>query len=48
MIFELPGKEMLSPTPSMIRSTSKDRKPPAKPIINVLAAQTAMPIAIIR
>ena len=46
MIFELPGKAMLSPTPSMMRSTSSDAKPPAKPISNVLAAHSEMPAAI--
>ncbi len=46
MIFELPGKEMLSPIPSMIRSTRSEAKPPAKPIKRVLPAQRMMPAAI--
>ena len=40
MILELPGKAMLSPTPSMMRSTSSEAKPPAKPIRKVLAAHS--------
>ena len=43
MILELPGKAMLSPTPSMTRSTSSEAKPPTKPISNVLPAHSRMP-----
>ena len=35
--LELPGKAMLSPTPSMMRNTSSETKPPTRPISNVLA-----------
>jgi hypothetical protein len=48
MIFDVPGKAMLSPTPSITRSTSSDTKPPTKPISNVDTAQTSSPIVINR
>ena len=46
MILDVPGKAMLSPTPSMTRSTSSDANPPTNPIIRVLAAHSTIPPAI--
>jgi len=39
---------MLSPTPSMTRSTRSERKPPANPMSSVAPAQIIIPIAISR
>ena len=46
--LRLPGKAMLSPTPSITRSTSSETKPPTNPMSKVLAAHRITPQAISR